>query len=104
MESGDDISYYNVVSDEVDPFFEGSFACQKGRMPIYVEPAENGVTVIVGGRNGGLKPAGHKQIAGLDWGDLEWEEGKRTLSVTLELDDAEYVLRLLTERSKGLSL
>jgi hypothetical protein len=104
LEPGDDVSYYNVVSDEVEPFFEGTFACQKGRMPIYVEPAEGGVTVIVGGRHGALKPAGVNKIAELDWGDLEWEQGRRTLSVTLEFIDAVHILRLLTERSKALSL
>lgn len=104
LESGDDVSYYYVISDEVEPFFEGSFACQKGKIPICVEPAEGGVTVIVGGRHGELKPAGIRQIADMDWGDLEWEHDKRTMIVTLELEDAEHVLQLLSERSRGLSL
>lgn len=104
LESGDEVSYYSVVSDEIEPFFEGSFACQKGRMPIYVEPAEGGVTIIVGGRHGGLKPAALKKVAGEDWGLLEWEQGKRTLIVTLEFEDAADVLSLLAEKSRGLSL
>jgi hypothetical protein len=48
LQSGDDINYVSVASDEIEPYVSGTFACRQGRLPVRVKPDRLGLSIAAG--------------------------------------------------------
>nr|WP_236384404.1 DUF262 domain-containing protein [Pseudomonas gessardii] len=84
LQSGDDINYVYVASDEIEPYVSGTFACRQGRLSVLVKPDRLGLSIAAGylDKGGGLLPSSFvDEMTSQGFGLVE---GQMVASVSLE--------------------